>query len=292
MVTILCMNPLKLNPLAVIGYKRLIETLYIVYKCGQLTNRQLAAHVIPDNAKSGLSMMQKITFKAVAKGLLIAKADENKVLHFFIGLKGARLLIEEGYDIALKSGKDQKISTHRSACNDYALFLMARGLPGREVYTDADVANNRDKFRRLPFLGFERMGNKLPDTLMILDLKAYWVEVENSRRNEKELTKLCFWLKHFSCGHKHDMELYEARAGTVKLAKVFFVCSHKTARGIAQRIQDWLVDDHTDEGTIRLISSRLAFVFWPDEEFIGELPAMRVLYSSSFAERLARVKLT
>jgi hypothetical protein len=285
------MNPIKLNPLAEIGYERLIKTLHIVYKCGQLTNRQLAAHVIPDNDKSGLSMMQKITLKAVAKGLLIAKADENKVLHFFIGLKGARLLKEEGYDIALKSGKDQKISSHRSACNDYALFLMARGLPGREVYTDADVANNQDKIRRLPFLGFKRMGDKLPDTLMILDLKAYWVEVENSRRNEKELTKLCFWLKRFSCGHKHDMGLYETKAGTVMLAKVLFVCTHKTARGIAQRIQDWLVDDHTDEATIRLISSRLIFVFWPDEAFVSELPSMRVLSDSDFKERLARVKL-
>lgn len=285
------MSIIKSNPLVEIGHFRLINTLYIVYKCGQLTNRQLASYVIPDNSKSALSMMQKVTLKAVAKGLLIAKADENKILHFFIGLKGARLLIEEGYHIPLKSGKDQKISSHRSACNDFALFLMERGNEGSIVYTDADVANNRDNYRRLPFFGFKQLGDKMPDTLLIYnDLYCNWIEVENSRRNAKELTKLCFWLKYHSCANEHDMELYETAEGTVVLKRVIFVITNRTARGIAKRIQDWLVDDYTDEATIRKISSRLIFINWPDTELIAELPAMRVLYSSDFAERMARKK--
>lgn len=235
--------------------------------------------------------MQKITFKAVKKGLLIVKKDENLVLHFFIGLKGARLLIGEGYHIPLKSGKDQKISSHRSACNDFAMYLMERGKEGSEVYTDADVANNRDNFRRLPFFGFKQLGDKMPDTLMIYDdLYCNWIEVENSRRNAKELTNLCFWLKNHSCGYEHAMELYETAEGTVILKRVIFVCTNRTTRGIAKRIQDWLVDDYTDEAVIRIISSRLFFINWPDTEMIAELPAMRVLYSSEFADRMARRK--
>jgi hypothetical protein len=284
------MNNIKSNPLVEIGHDRLINTLYIVYKCGQLTNQQLAAYVIPDNPKSALSMMKKITLKAVKKGLLIGKKDENLVLHFFIGLKGARLLIGEGYHIPLKSGKDQKISSHRSACNDFAMYLMERGREGSVVYTDADVANNRDNFRRLPFFGFKQLGNKMPDTFMILDLQCFWVEVENSRRNAKELTNLCFWLKNHSCAYEHDMELYETAEGTVTLKYVIFVCTHRTASGIAKRIQDWLVDDDTNEAMIRRISSRLFFVNWPDTEMIAELPAMRVLYSSEFSDRIAKRK--
>jgi hypothetical protein len=48
------------------------------------------------------------------------------------------------------------------------------------------------------------------------------------------------------------------------------------------------VDDQTDEAMIRRISNRLIFIHWPDPVFIYDLPAMRVLYNSDFAERMAR----
>jgi hypothetical protein len=86
------------------------------------------------------------------------------------------------------------------------------------------------------------------------------------------------------------MELYETAEGTVILKRVIFVCTNRTARGIAKRIQDWLVDDHTDEAMIRRISDRLFFVHWPNTELIKGLPAMRVLHNSDFAERMAKRK--
>lgn len=231
-----------------IGHQRKVEMIYLVWKCGHMTVRQIMDHLLSrQNERSAMNLAGAMLRKASAIGELIPRTDEWGHVYYFLGIKGARFLIANGHqEILPRSGRKQNINQHRSISNTYALKNM-RKPKHLATYTDADIWGHSfldGGAKRIPWKSWESFFHKKPDVLSVYDapyaedgfLEAEWVEVENCRRSDKDLAKLITFIRH-ALLPIHSTVLWHQDGYDIELAMLTFVLSKSTAIGLPARIE-------------------------------------------------------
>lgn len=182
-----------------------LRVLKALHKLGWLRTRDLAALVwmsCPRPKTSGFQPVRLVvsaTARRMAQRALRRLRQTNKVLwikapdgSMIYGLSeaGARQLV--GLGIPAKSGNDQirRVSLsyfhHRRIANEISISAL---LQGYRVNGEREISAGE-------WLGGKNgIEGKLPDVLVRDGKNLWWIEVERSRRNERDYSKLISWLK-------------------------------------------------------------------------------------------------
>lgn len=197
---------------------------------------------------SGLRMAQRTIRRMRDKRFLLSAQAPDGSIIYGLSEGGARLLQRLG--VPAKSGKDlvRKYSSqhylHRCVANEVAISGIVEGY---RVATEREIAQG------LWLGGLTGISGKRPDALLRDGRRAFWVEVERSRRNQAGTQQLLTWLSAVarSGNSWQSPQLTEG----VELAKVVFICTPAFANRTKQELK------------------RLG---WPDD-----LIAARILFESS-----------
>lgn len=161
--------------------------------------------------------------------VLSAKAPDGGVL-YGLAESGARLLQRHG--VPAKSGKDlvRRYSSqhyrHRCVANEVAISAIVEGY---RVATEREIAQG------LWLGGSAGISGKRPDAMLRDGHRAYWVEVERSRRNQAGAQQLLSWLSAVALpGNSwQSPRLTEG----IELAKVIFICTPVFANRMKQDLK-------------------------------------------------------
>ncbi|WP_201786914.1 hypothetical protein [Acidihalobacter prosperus] len=197
-------KPMNKHDGRVIAQENELRVLRALNRFGWLRTRDLAALLwqrwsqqpreAPDlkpaqPTASGLRMSQRTLRRLRGKRrVLSARAPDGSTI-YALSEAGARSLNQLG--IAAATGKDllRSFSTahfrHRCIANEIALGSIIKGF---RVSTEREIA------RGLWLGGEEGIAGKKPDTLLRADGKVWWIEVERSRKNAKDYSRLLRWL--------------------------------------------------------------------------------------------------
>lgn len=211
-----------------------IRVLRALHRFGWLRTRDLALlvwHRWADRAPSegpnlkprepsagSLRMAQRTLRRMRASHLVLSGRAPNGSTLYALAEGGARSLKAIG--VPATSGKDllRSFSTshfrHRCIANEIAIGGI---LDGFRVSTERETAQG------LWFGGKAGAAGKVPDTILRDGLEIWWVEVERSRKNSRDYTRLLQWL---------DVVLIDTTTNppssmlenNLKWSKVVFVC--------------------------------------------------------------------
>lgn len=206
----------------------------------------------PAHSPSALRMAQ-ITLKRLRdkKYILGATAPDSSKI-YALSQRGANHLNAVGIDTV--SGKDLlrlfsfEQYRHRVISNEIAISGILQGF---KVFTEREIAKNKWHFDKAGYLG------KKPDCFIQNKEYAWWVEVERSRKNQKDYAFLLDWLNQVfqSCKRPHEKP---AITEQVSIQKVVFICTPVFEK--------------------RLISD-LEKMGWSEEQIFLRLIFIRSLYS-------------
>lgn len=168
---------------------------------------------------SGLRMAQRTMRRLLdARQVLYGQAPNGSVV-FALAESGARRLRQLGVPAA--SGKDmvRAFSTsqfrHRSVANEIAIASIVDGF---RVSTEREIAQDR-------WLGgVDGVAGKKPDVLLQSGNRVWWVEVEKSRKNSKDYSRLLQWLTRVGADAR-TMPESALLGGALHWAKLVFVCA-------------------------------------------------------------------
>lgn len=153
---------------------------------------------------------------ADARQVLRGQAPDGSVI-YALAEAGARRLQHMG--IAAATGKDMVRAfssahfRHRTIANEIAIGGI---LAGYRVSTEREIAQDK-------WLGSaDGIAGKKPDVLLRADKQVFWVEVERSRKNARDYTKLLTWLKLVADDAKGESKLL---GDGLRWGKVIFVCT-------------------------------------------------------------------
>lgn len=168
-----------------------MRVLRAISRCAYLRATDLADLVWPNGTgESPVRLAQRTTKTLKENGELLDSKVEGSTI-FYVTEKGARRLNADGHDA--KSGKDGirslKNFVHRCKCNT--------------AYIHSELAGRTKNFTEHEILGHRgdvyQWYAKRPDLLVWGHAGEFqgwwWVEVENTRRNSKELTRIDDWLR-------------------------------------------------------------------------------------------------
>lgn len=188
-----------------VAWENEVRILRALHRCGWLRTRDLGALVwqrwarhpagepslapaIPTAA--GMRMAQRTLRRLRDKRLVLSSRAPDGSLIYALAERGARLLMELG--VAAASGKDLMRShssthyRHRCIANSVAVSAI---IEGYRVSTEREIAQGA-------WLGGEAgIAGKRPDVLIRAGGRAWWVEVERSRKNNADYARLIAWLK-------------------------------------------------------------------------------------------------
>lgn len=171
----------------------------------------------PVATASGLRMAQR-TLRRLAdvRQVLRGQAPDGSVI-YALSEAGARRLQQSSVPAA--TGKDliRSFSTaqfrHRSIANEIAIGGI---LAVYRVSTEREIAQDR-------WLGgADGVAGKKPDVLLRAGKHIFWTEVERSRRNARDYTKLLAWLRLVAEDTKGESKLL---GDGLVWAKVLFICT-------------------------------------------------------------------
>lgn len=230
----ICMDSIKKSGIE-IALSNEIEVLKALHKFGWLRSKDLASLIWQKRDKrftnkepefrqsvcspSSLRMSQ-ITLKRLKdkKLVLSATAPDNSQI-YALSQKGANYLNTVGIDTV--SGKDLlrffgfEQYRHRVISNEISITGILQGF---KVFTEREVAQNNWYFDKLGFKG------KKPDCLIQGKEYAWWVEVERSRKNQKDYAFLLKWLNAVfeNCKRPHEKPTLTTH---ISIQKVVFICT-------------------------------------------------------------------
>ena len=104
---------------------------------------------------------------------------------------------------------------HRVISNEISISGILQGF---KVFTEREIAQNKWHFDKAGFLG------KKPDCLIQAKEYGWWVEVERSRKNQKDYAFLLNWLNLVFEGCKRPHEKPDLTK-QVSIQKVVFICT-------------------------------------------------------------------
>lgn len=218
-----------------IAFENEVEVLKALHKFGWLRSKDLACLIWqkkdkrfsnrepefckPVSSPSGLRMSQ-ITIKRLKdKKLILSATTPDNSQIYALSQKGANHLNNVGIETI--SGKDLlrvfsfEQFRHRVISNEIAISGILQGF---KVFTEREIAQNKWHFDKAGYLG------KKPDCLIQNKEYAWWVEVERSRKNQKDYAFLLQWLNKVfeSCKRPHEKP---ALTTQISLQKVVFICT-------------------------------------------------------------------
>ncbi len=251
-----------------------VRLLKSLHKFGWLRARDLAAlHWMPSRTGRGPGfVIEAITISPsalrMAQRTLARLRRDRMAIHmqapdgsqiYGLAEAGARRLAELG--IPAKSGKDQvrRVSMshfhHRRVANEIAIIAA---LQGCRVSSEMEISAGQW------FAGAEGIRGKRPDVAVRFGKDVWLVEVERSRRNEKDYAKLLGWLVNlWSSGNSVEL------SGGHRLQQVVFVCDGAFAN--------------------RLVAD-LARLGWSEEQITMRVTLCKLLYvtEATFINKVAR----
>ncbi len=225
-----------------------MRVLRALHRFGWLRTRDLAALVwqhwarnparepclkSPEPTSAGLRMAQRTLRRLREKRWVLDNRAPDGSIIYALSETGARQLSAMG--IRATSGKDlvRAFSSshfrHRCIANEIAISGIRQGF---KVATEREIAQGR-------WPGGETgIAGKKPDVLLRGDGAVWWVEVERSRKNAKDYTRLLNWLS--SIARDATQSGGPALLGTeLRWAKVVFICTEafrqKLMRDLAAR---------------------------------------------------------
>lgn len=242
-----------------------LRVLKALHKFGWLRTRDLAAMLwMPNMRRVGnfqpTAIEVSISALRMAQRTLARLRRDHKVIWLrapdgstIYGLSeaGARQLV--GLGIPAKSGKDQvrrgSLSQyhHRRLANEVAILAM---LQGYRVATEYEISSG------LWLGGVEGVHGKKPDVIVRDGRSVWWVEVERSRRNAKDLGRLQSFLKTLWPPGQHVSALAELPDGH-QLMKIVFIC---------------------DGAFIDRVTADLKRAGWTEEQLRHRISPTRLLY--------------
>jgi hypothetical protein len=143
----------------------------------------------PAPTAGGLRMAQRTLCRLREKRQVLSTRAPDGSLIYALAEAGARLLQQIG--VTAVTGKDlmRTFSTahyrHRCIANEIAVGAIIGGF---RVATEREIAQG------LWLGGEDGIAGKKPDVLMRGNGRVWWVEVERSRKNAKDYTRLLQWL--------------------------------------------------------------------------------------------------
>lgn len=221
-------NPIRiaeLNQLTVLrylhrfGWLRTRDIAILVWQSRQRTPATPPTLLPTAPTPSALRMAQRTVARMSEKKLILkAKAPNGSVL-YALSESGARLLRNIG--MPATSGKDaiRKSSAahflHRCIANEIAISGL---LDGYKVSTENEILRARWFGKENGWL------NKKADVILRNKQILYWVEVERSRKNQKDYQALLHWLQQiFSKMYRVNDLIY--LTDDLHLASIIFICT-------------------------------------------------------------------
>lgn len=185
----------------------------------------------PQANRSDIRMAQRTLARLREHKLILTSKAPNGSLIHALSEKGARALQALGVPAA--TGKDQlrdyhaAYFLHRNIANEVAISGILAGYR---------VATERETAQGLWLGGMKGILGKKPDVLLRSGGLAWWVEVERSRKNQKDYAKLLRWLDAI---WKPNARLGEPAPLTeqVQLRQVVFICTAAFAKKLAADLQ-------------------------------------------------------
>lgn len=216
-----------------------VRVLRALHRCGWLRTQDIAALIWqrwarqptgepsllpPTPTGSGLRMAQRTLRRLRDKRQVLSSRAPDGSLIYALAEAGARALQDLG--VAAASGKDLMRTfsaahyRHRCVANSIALGAIIHGY---RVSTEREIAQGL-------WLGGEQgIEGKRPDVLIRGDNRIWWVEVERSRKNSTDYTRLVAWLSAV----RQDI-VRPSGSGllgpNMRWAKVVFVCTEAFQR--------------------------------------------------------------
>jgi len=152
------------------------------------------------------------------KSILSSTTPDNSHI-YALSQKGANHL--NAVDINSTSGKDLlrffsfDQYRHRVISNEIAISALLQGF---KVFTEREIAQNKWHFDKAGFFG------KKPDCFIENKEYGWWIEVERSRKNQKDYIFLLDWLNAIfqSCQRPHEKPAIGRKIG---IQKIVFICT-------------------------------------------------------------------
>lgn len=190
---------------------------------GALNSQQVGLLMYSDRAERD-QLARRLLRRMFANGWLQRnQSDPSQFAVFAISVKGKKEVWER-FGLEVETSREAtRTTSHRVECDNEAIRLLAAGY---SVFTEYEIQRAKAPVKAV--------SEKVPDGLAVFDELATWIEVENSRRSERDLKKLVGWLVNTAFPRENSrICLY----GDVYLDRVRFVITSKTAAGFEARLR-------------------------------------------------------
>lgn len=214
-----------------IGLQYREEALRALARLGYATTRQLAKLLHGSCTESTLKMTGRTLRWLRAHHFVVARRDNNSVtgeLLVAVNSAGARWLAAEGR--ALPDDKTharhwlRHAHSHRTVCNSVFAALWVHE-PDAEPSSEIEVRAGRAPLGSIEYLFDGERVKKVPDLVVAASGRLEWVEVENSWRSDKDVSKMVAAMR----------AMFAQPAG--QIARVHFVVAAPGARTIGARLR-------------------------------------------------------
>jgi hypothetical protein len=226
----------KKSPLTLDGRIRAeqneVRVLRALHRFGWLTAKNLAAllwnpwvsclvqtpRLEPAEVRaSGLRMAQRTLARLVRSNQILRAPAPGGHVIYGLAEAGANRLVKIGAPASTAKDLIRRFSAahfeHRNTANLVAIRAIVDGF---KVSTEREIA--QDKWLG----GADGIAGKKPDVLIRMGKLVWWAEIEKSRKNANDYTKLLAWLDHVRADiHKQGGP--ELLDGGLRWAKVLFV---------------------------------------------------------------------
>lgn len=225
---------MKIKDGRVVARENEVRVLRALHRCGWLRTRDLSVVVWQEWARnpqgepdlrpptptdSGLRMAQRTLQRLRANRQVLSSRAPDGSQIYALAEAGARRLQQIG--VAALSGKDLMRTfsaayfKHRCIANQIAIAAIVQGF---RVATEREIAQG------LWLGGQDGIAGKRPDVLVRADGRVWWLEVERSRKNAKDYSRLLHWLGIVGQDALRPSESRLLEAG-MRWAKVIFICT-------------------------------------------------------------------
>ncbi len=212
-----------------LGAQYRTDTLLLLAKIGYGSTRQIARGVWGRCDKSSRRMASRTLRWLLDRRYLVSKREGdgvNLVNHealFALSHKGAIEALRWGVSMVADKvhARDylRHAHDHRTVCN--SVFVA---WPNGEIWSELSVRTEEAPVNSYKYQSESKALRKIPDLIAISDGRYEWVEVENSWRSEKDLSKVVECIRAMFADGRHH------------IGRMHFVVTDPAARTIGQRI--------------------------------------------------------
>ncbi|RQW19575.1 hypothetical protein EHS17_15295 [Rhodobacteraceae bacterium CH30] len=209
-------------------------------RLGYMTIRQFAMIQWRRCDKSAMRMAARTLQRLADDKLIVRRRDGDSITSeqlCALSAAGAGWVREniEALPCDKKHGRDwiRHAHPHRTACNDAYAALRKRLAPGSGLVTELEVRSGELETPIISFTEDHKTVTKIPDLLLTTREGVVWIEVEHSRRNDKDLERIIFAMR----------KMFSTESGVIT---VVFIVTRPVARKIGERLRKKLTHNYAD----------------------------------------------